>query len=585
MSHPTQHKPSHPHAAQPPHGRGGGGFGLLPALRHAATRQIALANAARYFGWALWAVGVGMLFDVTTSAPSAHSLPFAVGVVLCGLLTMLLAASSASFLQLERPRAAEARVRAGLLSALWSVPEYRPPNPASGGGRSGASDEGADVALLTQDVEKYTNNHDGFQGQVAGAVLGPIAVLALLAVAVDWLSALVLLLVLPLAPVTIGWFQRKFRAQAGASRRMRVTLAAQFTAIIRGMETIVLGRAGQRVHSMLAHAGERNRKATMALLARNQLVLFVSEAAFALATTAVSVLIAVARMQAGALTEGQAVALVLVSLVLTTPLQLVGSFFYIGMAGRAAGGAMGKFRARFTQRSGEQTPENVTIIVGPDNEVRLSNATIARQGRTLVQGLDLHAAPGRPVVLTGPSGAGKSSVIAALHGTLPLAAPNGNGGHSGNATSELVLPEAGSALIAQRTWLFTGSLRENLELAMPADEGGSAVTTDEALLSVLATVQLEDFAQERGLATPVGEDGTNVSAGQAQRISIARALLAGKQVLLCDEPTAHVDQATHHAIMDVLAELSATHAVVLVSHVPGATLPNATHIEIGQEQQ
>ena len=106
-----------------------------------------------------------------------------------------------------------------------------------------------------------------------------------------------------------------------------------------------------------------------------------------------------------------------------------------------------------------------------------------------------------------------------------------------------------------------------------------------ALLSVLATVQLDDFAQERGLDTPVGEDGANVSAGQAQRISIARALLAGKRVLLCDEPTAHVDQATHHAIMDVLAELSATHAVVLVSHVPGATLPNATHIEIGQEQQ
>lgn len=392
MVQPIAQKPSHPHS--PP----GKPFyrTLTDGVREPLTRGIAVALVARYLFWALWAVGCGLLID-------AHHAPAIMVVGACGYTAT---AVLSTYLGLRGPRAAEAGVRAGLLQALWGCPEYVPP----------AAGAGADVALMTHDVEKFANNRYGFQGQLVAAVAGPLAVLAFMAIAVDWVTALAIGMVLPLAPLAIGWFHTKFRADAGASRRMRAQLAARFTVMVRGLETVVLCGAGDHIHSQLVHAWEGNRRATMRLLARNQLVLFVSEAVFALAATALTVVVAAWRHAAGAISMGDAVALVLASIVLTTPMQLLGGFFYIGMTGRAAEEAMRRFRARmrWTPAATRYKEEVAEPRVG------LRDASIRRGDRTIVTGASFEATPGHPVILRGPSGAGKSSVLAVLSGALGL---------------------------------------------------------------------------------------------------------------------------------------------------------------------
>lgn len=580
-AHPQGTQHGHPHAAQQ-------GSALLATLKTSwktrAARVIAGATIVRYAAWAGWSIGIGMLIDGHLAAV----------LIATGVLGYALAQALSAYHQQRQPRAAEKGVRAGLLRALWSQPEYRAPEAGAG----------ADVALMTHDVEKYTNNTYGFQGLILGAVAGPVLVLILLGIAVDWASALVTAAALVLAPVVIGWFQKKFRADAGRSRRMRATLAAQFTAMVRGLETIERHGATERIHAQLENAGERNRLATMKLLSRNQLVLFVSEAAFALCTIAVTVIMATWRLTTGAITNGQAAALLLASIALTSPLQLVGSFFYIGMTGRAAGAAMGRFRARVTPGRGAGTGAAVGVEPGGTTDHRtegttrhestqkaeghapapvtdptaaharvtwttepivgLDRASIARGDKVLARDMSFQARPGHPVVVRGKSGVGKSTVLAVLGGALDPVA------------GTVLRPHQGSALISQRTWLFTGTLRENLLLAAPD-------ASDKQITAALDAVHMEDVVAQRGLDAPIGEDAAFVSAGQAQRISIARGLLSGRGVILCDEPTANLDPETHAEIMALLGQLAATHAVVMVTHHPTASLPNAQVITMAAE--
>ena len=112
--------------------------------------------------------------------------------------------------------------------------------------------------------------------------------------------------------------------------------------------------------------------------------------------------------------------------------------------------------------------------------------------------------------------------------------------------------------------MFSQSIRQNLLFAHPT-------ANDQELMSALNRVGLSDWVTQRGgLDAQVGEKGTLVSGGQAQRLGLARALLHDFPVLILDEPTANVDPGQADALMrDVLeASKSADRAVIVISHVP-----------------
>jgi ATP-binding cassette subfamily C protein CydC len=119
-------------------------------------------------------------------------------------------------------------------------------------------------------------------------------------------------------------------------------------------------------------------------------------------------------------------------------------------------------------------------------------------------------------------------------------------------------------LCEQRPWLFDDTIRQNLLFAR--DTAG-----DDDLLDVLDRVGLADWVRLRGgLDARVGERGALVSGGQAQRIALARALLADFPVLVVDEPTANVDAGLgDRLVRDILsATRDAGRAVLLISHTP-----------------
>ena len=118
-----------------------------------------------------------------------------------------------------------------------------------------------------------------------------------------------------------------------------------------------------------------------------------------------------------------------------------------------------------------------------------------------------------------------------------------------------------SASVAQSTWLFTGSIADNLRLARPH-------ASEEEMWQALKQAQVADEIERmpEGLHTQIGEQGGLISGGQAQRISIARALLSGRTILLLDEPTSQVDIESEKKIIRAISELGREWTIVLVTH-------------------
>ncbi|MCU1572382.1 MAG: transporter [Micrococcaceae bacterium] len=185
--------------------------------------------------------------------------------------------------------------------------------------------------------------------------------------------------------------------------------------------------------------------------------------------------------------------------------------------------------------------------------VRLSSVTAAWPDAPapVLTNLDVAVGPGDWLTVTGPSGSGKSTLLAVLLGFLPPV--------SGTRTAGGRI-----AWCPQQGHLFDSSLRANLLLARPRN----SAPTEAELLQSLAAVGLEPLLAElpAGLDTGIGPSGSRLSGGQRQRVAVARTLLAGADVVLLDEPTAHLDSAAAESLMrDLRAGLS-DKAVVLVTH-------------------
>ncbi|MCD0278876.1 thiol reductant ABC exporter subunit CydC [Xanthomonas melonis] len=180
--------------------------------------------------------------------------------------------------------------------------------------------------------------------------------------------------------------------------------------------------------------------------------------------------------------------------------------------------------------------------------------------RPVLHGLDLTLAPGERIAISGDSGSGKSTLSALL---LRLWDPQaGQVSYAGIDLRQCTQAQwhRRIAWLPQHAPVFAGSVRENLLI-------GDATASDAALWAVLAQVRLRDWAgAQNGLDTWVGENGATLSAGQARRLALARALLRDAPILLLDEPTDGLDVDTAHALLLDLAAALGERSLVMITH-------------------
>ncbi|MFE5671452.1 thiol reductant ABC exporter subunit CydC [Agromyces sp. NPDC056523] len=188
------------------------------------------------------------------------------------------------------------------------------------------------------------------------------------------------------------------------------------------------------------------------------------------------------------------------------------------------------------------------------------HAGAATSAPVALDGVDLDVAPGERLLVEGPSGSGKTTLAHVLVRFLEYDGSYLVGGREAHDRHPREIRRV-VGLVEQRPWLFDEDVRQNLLFARDT-------ATDEELLDVLSRVGLREWVERRGgLDAPAGERGALVSGGQAQRIALARAMLADFPVLVLDEPTASVDPERSEALLrDLMAAAGRDRSVILISH-------------------
>ncbi|MDH6215108.1 thiol reductant ABC exporter subunit CydD [Streptomyces pseudovenezuelae] len=414
---------------------------------------------------------------------------------------------------------------------------------------------GSLVALATRGVDALDDYFSRYLPQLGLAVVVPVAVLARI-VTEDWVSAAIIVGTLPLIPVfmiLIGW-----ATQSRMDRQWRLLsrLSGHFLDVVAGLPTLkVFGRAKAQADSIRRITGEY-RLATM----RTLRIAFISSFALELLATLSVALVAVTigmRLVHGDMDLYVGLVVLVLAPEAYLPLRQVGAQYHAAAEGLAAAEEI--FAVLETP-----VPASGTGAV-PVGGITFQGVTVRYPGRAedAVSDASFTVEPGETVALVGPSGAGKTTLLNVLLGFVPATEGRVLVGGTDLADIDPQQWRSRIAWVPQRPQLFAGTIAENVRLTRPdADEA--------AVRRALADAGALEFvdALPEGVDTALGEDGTGLSAGQRQRLALARAFLADRPVLLLDEPTAALDGATEAEVVASVRRLAVGRTVLLVVHRP-----------------
>lgn len=415
---------------------------------------------------------------------------------------------------------------------------------------------GSLVTLATRGIDALDDYFARYLPQLGLAVVVPVAVLARV-VTEDWISAAIIVVTLPLIPlfmILIGW-----ATQSRMDRQWRLLsrLSGHFLDVVAGLPTLkVFGRAKAQAESIRTITSQY-RLATV----RTLRIAFLSSFALELLATLSVALVAVTigmRLVHGELDLYTGLVVLILAPEAYLPLRQVGAQYHAAAEGLSAAEEI--FSVLETE-----PPAGGTREVPPSLRLELEGVTVRHAGRTepSLAGASLVVEEGETVALVGPSGVGKSTL---LNVVLGFAAPDEGRVRVGGFDLADLSPERWRERIAwvpQRPHLFAGTIAENVRLARPEAD-------DCAVTAALRDAGAYDFvaALPDGAATLLGEDGAGLSAGQRQRLALARAFLADRPLLLLDEPTASLDGETEAGIVEAVRRLAAGRTVLLVVHRP-----------------
>ncbi|MEU3028965.1 thiol reductant ABC exporter subunit CydD [Streptomyces incarnatus] len=414
---------------------------------------------------------------------------------------------------------------------------------------------GSLVNLATRGVDALDDYFSRYLPQLGLAVVVPVAVLARI-VTEDWVSAAIIVGTLPLIPLfmmLIGW-----ATQARTDRQWRLLsrLSGHFLDVVEGLPTLkVFGRAKAQAESIRRITGEY-RRATM----RPLRIAFISSFALELLATLSVALVAVTigmRLVHGDMDLSVGLVILVLAPEAYLPLRQVGAQYHAAAEGLAAAEEI--FEVLETP-----VPVSGTTVV-PSGAVAFESVTVRYPGRSVdaVSEVSFTVEPGETVALVGPSGVGKSTLLNVLLGFVRPAAGRVRVGGVDLAELDLAQWRSRIAWVPQRPHLYAGTIAENVRLARPAAD-------DEAVRRALRDAGAWEFvaALPEGAGTVLGEDGAGLSAGQRQRLALARAFLSDRPLLVLDEPTAALDGVTEGEVVAAVRRLAVGRTVLVVVHRP-----------------
>ena len=213
----------------------------------------------------------------------------------------------------------------------------------------------------------------------------------------------------------------------------------------------------------------------------------------------------------------------------------------------------------------EQNPDSENAVVNTDfvkGSVDFDHVYFSYDpDKPLIEDMDIHIQPGEMVALVGPTGAGKTTIVNLLmrfyevqKGAIKL-----DGVDVRDYDRSALRQTMG--MVLQDTWLFSGSILENIRY-------GNSDATDEDVIEAAKAAHADHFISTLpgGYNFVLNEDGTNISQGQRQLITIARAIVSKPKIMILDEATSSVDTRTEKAIQDAMEEIMKNRTSFVIAH-------------------
>lgn len=408
------------------------------------------------------------------------------------------------------------------------------------------------VQVAVEGVDQLETYFGAYLPQFFYAMLAPLTLFCVLSL-VNFPSAIVLLICVPLIPVTIIGVQRWAKKLLAKYWWQYTALGDTFLENLQGLTTTKIYQADAFKHRQMNEQSEHFRRITMKVLTMQLNSITIMDL-IAYGGAALGVILATTQFQAGRVDLAGCILIILLAADFFLPMRMLGSFFHIAMNGMAASDKI--FRLLDLTE-----PVQKNEAVPEDCSIECKGLRFAYDAdREILHGLDMSFPKGSFTALVGESGCGKSTIAALLMGR--------NKGYTGSITvggislcelSEASLME-NFTYISHQSYLFKGTVRENLLMACPN-------AGEDTLWQVLEQVKLADFLRaEKGLDTVLNEKAGNLSGGQCQRLALARALLHDSPVYIFDEATSNIDVESENDIMAQIHALAKTRTVILISH-------------------
>ncbi|RVW01031.1 ABC transporter ATP-binding protein [Rhodococcus spongiicola] len=413
------------------------------------------------------------------------------------------------------------------------------------------------LSRVTNDIDNISQSLQQTLSQLVIAVLSVIGILAMM-ISISPLLALIAVLTVPLSAL-VG-------AQIAKRSKPHFAMVWKTTGELNGqVEESLTG------HQLVTAYG-RHREVEAAFQEKNeQLYRSGFKAQFISGTVMPTIMflgnlnyVAIAviggmRVASGTMTLGDVQAFIQYSRQFTQPLTQIGSMVNLLQSGIASAE---RVFAVLDEEEQSQDPEPAATPSQARGRVEFEDVEFSYDKENpLIEGLSLTAEPGQMVAIVGPTGAGKTTLV-----NLIMRFYEVDGGRitlDGTDISQMTRDDLRSriGMVLQDTWLFGGTIRDNIAYGHPN-------ATDEQVLEAARMSYVDRFVHmlPDGYDTVIDEEGSNVSAGEKQLITIARAFIAQPSILILDEATSSVDTRTESLVQHATAVLRSDRTSFVIAH-------------------